>query len=138
MTRLALALSCTAPMMLQAQAPELPFGAGEELRYRVSAGKLGSIGEGVMSVSGPIDVRGTATLALRSDVHARVGLVKTSERAESWIDPARMTALRYAKRTRGPFSRGDHRVLAHVSWNRLGNVYCEPPFHGLRCLRTAS
>jgi hypothetical protein len=110
MTRLALALSCTAPMTIQAQAPELPFGAGERLRYRVSAGKLGSIGEGIMSVTGPIDVRGTSTLALRSDVHARVGLVKTSERAESWIDPTRMTALRYAKRTRGPFSRSDHRV----------------------------
>jgi hypothetical protein len=95
---------------LHGQSAELPFGAGERLRYTVSAGRLGSIGEGVMSVDGPVDVRGIAALVLRSDVHARVGFVKTSERAESWIDPARMASLRYSKRARGPFARGDQRV----------------------------
>jgi hypothetical protein len=95
---------------LHAQSAELPFAIGERLRYTVSAGKLGSIGEGVMSVDGPVDVRGTAALVLRSDVHARVGFLKTSERAESWIDPTRMAALRYSKRARGPFARGDEHV----------------------------
>jgi hypothetical protein len=91
---------------VRAQVAQLPFAAGEQLRYRVSAGKLGTIGEGVMSVDGPVDVRGTATLVLRSEVHARVGLIKTTERSESWIDPTRMAALRYRKRTRGMFARG--------------------------------
>ena len=82
------------------------LAAGEQLRYRVSAGRLGTIGEGVMSVDGPVDIRGIPTLLLRSDVHARVGLIKTTERSESWIDPTRMAALRYQKRTRGMFARG--------------------------------
>jgi hypothetical protein len=89
---------------------ELPFSAGERLHYRVSAGKLGSIGEGVMSVEGPVDIRGTGAWVLRSEVHARVGFMKTSERAESWIDPSRMATLRYVKRARGPFSGADERV----------------------------
>ena len=94
----------------QAQSATLPFGVGERLEYRVSVGRLGTVGEGVMSVDGPVDIRGTATLALRSDVRAQVGLIKSTERAESWIDPTRMAALRYRKRTRGMFSRGDERV----------------------------
>ena len=90
----------------RAQENPLPFAAGERLHYSVSARKLGTIGEGVMSVDGPVDVRGTATLVLRSEVQARVGPIKTTERAESWIDPTRMAALRYQKRTRGMFARG--------------------------------
>ena len=93
-----------------AQATELPFVVGERLQYRVSAGRLGSIGEGVMSVEGPAEIRGTSALVLRSVIQARVGLFKTTERSESWIDPTRMAALRYTKRARGPFSRGDQRV----------------------------
>ena len=98
------------PSHLRAQDSALPFAAGERLHYRVTAGRFGSIGEGTMSVDGPVEVRGIATLALRSEVHARVGLIKSTERAESWIDPTRMAALRYQKRTRGMFSRGDDRV----------------------------
>jgi hypothetical protein len=90
----------------RAQENPLPFAAGERLHYSVSARKLGTIGEGVMSVDGPVDVRGTPTLVLRSEVQARVGVIKTSERSESWIDPTRMAALRYQKRTRGMFARG--------------------------------
>ena len=100
-TLVGLALGAFVASTGRAQATELPFGVGERLRYRVSVGKLGTIGEGVMSVDGPVDVRGTPTLVLRSEIHARVGLIKTTERAESWIDPTRMAALRYQKRNRG-------------------------------------
>lgn len=123
-------LHLVSALSVRAQSTELPFGVGERLRYTVSAGKLGSIGEGVMSVDGPVDVRGTATLVLRSHVHARIGFVKTSERAESWIDPTRMTALRYSKRARGPFSRGDERVELYPNdqrWeDRSGRVGVSP------------
>jgi hypothetical protein len=95
---------------VHAQVAELPFGAGERLTYRVSVSKFGSVGEGVMSVEGPVDIRGTSAFVLRSDIHARIGFVKTTERSESWIDPTRMAALRYTKRTRGPLSRGDQHV----------------------------
>ncbi len=90
-----------------AQSAALPFEVGERLRYRVSVGRLGSVGEGEMSVSGPVDVRGTETLLLRSEVRAKFGLFKSSELAESWIDPTRMAVLRYQKRTRGSFTRDD-------------------------------
>jgi hypothetical protein len=36
-----------------AQATGLPFEIGERLRYRVSVSKLGTVGEGEMSVGGP-------------------------------------------------------------------------------------
>ena len=104
------ALQLLATAAAGAQGNELPFAVGERLEYRVAVGKLGSIGEGVMSVEGPVDIRGTSALVLRSNIQARIGLLKTTERSESWIDPTRMTALRYTKRARGPFSRADQRV----------------------------
>ena len=94
-----------------AQDAALPFGAGERLHYRVSVKRLGTIGEGVMSVDGPVDVRGTPTIALRSEIRARIGLIKTTERSESWIDPIRMASLRYQKRTRGMFARGEEQQI---------------------------
>ena len=94
-----------------AQATELPFDVGERLHYRVSLGRLGTVGEGEFSVDGPEAVRGTETLVLRSQVSARVGFVKTTERAQSWIDPTRMTALRYRKRTHGALTRDDEQQV---------------------------
>jgi hypothetical protein len=104
-----------------AQDSLLPFGIGERLEYRVSVGKLGSVGSGTMSVDGPVDIRGTVTVVLRSEIQARVGLIKSTERATSWIDPARMTALRYQKRTRGMFSRGDEQVEMYPDEHRWEN-----------------
>jgi hypothetical protein len=104
---LAVALDMSVALSSAAQTPELPFDVGERLRYRLQVGKLGTIGEGEMSVSGPVDVRGTETLVLRSEIRAKFGFVKTTDRAESWIDPRRMAALRYQKRTHGAFSKDD-------------------------------
>ena len=104
---LAAALEAAIVMQGRAQATGLPFEIGERLRYRVSVSRLGTVGEGEMSVSGPEAVRGTETLVLRSEISAKVGFVKKSERTESWVDPIRMAALRYQKRTRSPFTRDD-------------------------------
>ena len=100
-------LGCAMLPRAGAQTSPLPFDIGERLRYRVTLGRLGNVGEGEMSVDGPEAVRGTETLILRSQVSARVGFVKTTERAESWIDPTRMTALRYFKRTQRALTRDD-------------------------------
>ena len=89
---------------------ELPFIAGERLHYRVTVARLGTVGEGMMSVDGPADVRGTQTLVLRSHVKAQVAFLKSDERAESWIDPTRMAVLRYQKTGRGSMARGDVNV----------------------------
>jgi hypothetical protein len=104
---LAGALHATIVMQARAQTAGLPFEIGERLRYRVSVGKLGTVGQGEMSVAGPEAIRGTETLVLRSEIFAKVGFVKKTERTESWIDPTRMAALRYQKRTRGAFTRDD-------------------------------
>lgn len=104
-------LECAMLARADAQGTELPFDVGERLRYRVSLGKLGTVGDGEMSVDGPEAVRGTETLVLRSRVSARVGFVKTTERAQSWIDPNRMTALRYFKRTQRALTRDDEQQV---------------------------
>jgi hypothetical protein len=103
----AVALQATVDTQGRAQGAGLPFEIGERLHYRVSVGKLGTVGEGEMSIGGPEAVRGTETLVLTSEISAKFGFVKKTERAESWIDPTRMAALRYEKRTRGAFTRDD-------------------------------
>lgn len=104
-----------------AQERPLPFGVGERLEYRVSVAKLGTVGTGSMSVEGPVDVRGTSTFALRSEIRARVGPLENTERAESWLDPTRMAALRYRKRARGAFSRNDDQVELYPDERRWTN-----------------
>jgi hypothetical protein len=104
-------LNLTVVMQASAQASQLPFEVGERLRYRVSVGRLGTVGEGEMSVGGPAAVRGTETLVLTSEIHAKVGFLKTTERVESWIDPTRMAALRYQKRTRAALARDDEQQV---------------------------
>src|SRR5690349_14379595 len=100
-------LACTNAAFAQT---ELPFVAGERLHYRVSVSRLGTVGEGTMSVDGPVGVRGIQTLVLRSEVKAQVAFLKSDERSESWIDPTRMAVLRYKKTGRGSMARGDVNV----------------------------
>ena len=108
---IAAALELASAIPSGAQVGQLPFESGERLRYRVSVGKMGAVGEGEMTVSGPVDLRGIETLILRSEIHARFGFVTKTERAESWIDPTRMAALRYTKRTHGAFTRDDEQSV---------------------------
>lgn len=90
--------------------PGLPFSIGERLTYRVKSGKFGAVGRGVMTVDGPVDVRGTATYLLRSEMHARVGFIGAMERAESWLDPSRMMSLRFRKQEKRAFIGKDAQV----------------------------
>jgi hypothetical protein len=106
-----MALELVSAIPSGAQIGQLPFDSGERLRYRVSVGKMGAVGDGEMRVDGPVDVRGTETLVLRSEIHARFGFVTKTEVAESWIDPTRMAALRYTKRTHGTFTRDDEQSV---------------------------
>jgi hypothetical protein len=76
------------------QLPDLPFAPGERLTYagRVHVGVGGS---GTISVDAPSELRGTTTWVLHSDMQGKLGPVKGTERNASWLDPARMTSLRY-------------------------------------------
>jgi hypothetical protein len=112
MTRLTIgvALALMAPLTLCAQtSAELPFTIGERLNYGVTVGNR-HVGQGSMSIQGPEDVRGVATYLLRSEVRARLGPIKAIDRADSWLDPARMSALRFRKRERRAFTGSDEQV----------------------------
>ena len=83
-----------------AEGTDLPFFAGERLTYRVRVSRFGGSGKGEMTVEGPVDLRGTATYVLRSNVQTRVGPVKAVNRSESWLDVMRMATLRFRKHER--------------------------------------
>ncbi len=87
----------------------LPFVAGETLTYAVRIGSMAA-GRGTMSIEGPVVVRGIATLLLRSDMRAGVGLLNGSGRSRSWLDSERMASLRFAKDERKLLSRHSEAV----------------------------
>ena len=115
------ALLLLAPALLGAQevpslpregsAPaELPFAVGERLAFRVHVARLGDVGRGAMWIEGPAEVRGQLAYRLRFEFGTRVGPVKVENRTESWLDPERMTTLRFQKHERQPLSKHDQRV----------------------------
>lgn len=110
-TRYAIALGLLAalPALSGAQADHLPFGPGERLTFQGRV-RTGVSGGGTLWVEGPIDVRGTSTWLLHSDMEGRVGPLRASDRNASWLDPIRMTALRYTSRERHILTRHDDAV----------------------------
>jgi uncharacterized protein DUF3108 len=107
---LSLALAIvSARMNAQAQSA-VPFGAGERLTFVVSTPHGGKIGDAVMSLTGPTDVRGRATLLASFDTRIRVALMNGSNESKSWIDPKDMTSLRFTKHEHRPFSSNDDSV----------------------------
>ena len=109
--RVALALLCatgaTEAQGMAASASDddqLPFFSGERLTYRVRVSRFGGSGKAELTVEGPVDLRGTSTYVLRSNVQTRVGPVKAVNRSESWLDVVRMATLRFTKRERSVVS----------------------------------
>lgn len=94
------ALSVPVGGQAQQQASQLPFAAGERITYRVTAKGMGTIGQATMSVGGPVDVRGTATLLLYSKTVGGFGPFKGSQTSESWFDPIARRSLRFYERER--------------------------------------
>ena len=94
-----------------AQAPgPLPFGSGERLTFGIRAFKFGTIGHAVMAVTGPTYVRGVETMLVSMDTRMGVLFMKGSDANRSWLDPRRMTSLRFEKHQRRPFSSADDSV----------------------------
>ena len=83
----------------------LPFGAGERLTYSVRIAGTGAAGRGVMTVTGPVDLRGVEVLLLRSEMKAGVGPFTGVGRTQSWLDVGRMAALRFVKDERRVLAR---------------------------------
>ena len=125
---LLLLASLVAPVRVSAQpsalrdtapAPRLPFPVGEVLDYRVNVALGGNIGHGQMRVEGPVLERGVPTWRLVSEMKARRAFVRATDRTTSWLDPARLTAVRFEKRERHPLSQSDALVemdLAAGTW----------------------
>lgn len=87
-----------------------PFHVGERLKYAVRLSAVSLRGHGAMWIDGPEVVRGIETYVLHFGFKARLGPVKVSDTTESWLDPRRMTSLRFVKRERHPFSSSDEDV----------------------------
>jgi hypothetical protein len=87
----------------------LPFAPGEKLTF---AGKVhsGVSGGGTLWVEGPVELRGATTWLLHSDMEGRVGPLRATDRNASWLDPIRMTSLRYTSRERHIVSKHDDAV----------------------------
>jgi hypothetical protein len=87
----------------------LPFAPGERLTFEGHV-HTGVSGGGTLWVEGPVELRGTTTWLLHSDMEGRVGPLRATDRTASWLDPVRMTALRYTSRERHIVSRHDDAV----------------------------
>lgn len=109
---------------------DLPFCVGEHLEYRVEVSRVRASGRGVMSVEGPVELRGSQTYLLRFDFKAGLGPLKASDRTESWLDPLRMTSLRFRKRERLPLSKAQQDVELYPDeqrWEGLRGTAGESP-----------
>ena len=78
-------------------APVRPFAVGERLEYRVRVPVFGTVGRGVLSVGAIDTVRGVPTWVLRFDVDAGVGPLHGTDHSASWLDPVRMSTMRYTR-----------------------------------------
>lgn len=93
-----------------AQPQQLPFALGERLNYKVTVGKLGSVGKGSMWIEGPVELRGVTTWLLRFDFEAGIGPMKAFDRTSSWLDPQGMKSIRYIKHEKHVLSKRDETV----------------------------
>jgi hypothetical protein len=113
----ALALPAIATDTSAQQPVDLPFAPGEKFEY---AGRV-HVGVSVRAsfrVEGPSELRGVTVWTLHSDVEGKVGFVRASNRAVSWLDPLHMSALRYTSRERHLFSKTDDDVNIFASEKR--------------------
>ena len=99
---------------------ELPFAPGERFEYTGRV-HIGVSGRGTLRIEGPTALRGTTTWTLHSDMEGKFGFLRASDRSVSWIDPVRMSALRYTSRERHLLTRNDDVVDIFASekrWSR--------------------
>lgn len=87
-----------------------PFLVGEVLTYRVNVSRGGNIGRGEMRVEGPVSERGVVTWRLVSEMKAKRGFVRATDKTTSWLDPVRFASTRFEKRERHPLSSSDEVV----------------------------
>ncbi len=109
-TAKAMARAVPQPLPTPLRRDSLPFGNGEKLTFNIRTAKFGNVGKAVMSLGGPVDIRGTPTMLASFDASAGVMFLKGHDATRSWIDLDRMTSLRFEKTERRPFSSANDSV----------------------------
>ena len=112
-----LALLPSAAIARAQSASHLPFAPGERLTFKGRV-HTGVSGGGALWIEGPVELRGTTTWLLHSDMEGRVGPFRATDKNASWLDPIRMTALRYTSRERHILSKHDEAVDIFAGENR--------------------
>ena len=80
------------------------FSCGELLTFDIRTDKFGRVGNAVMSLTGPFEVRGVETVMASLTASAGIMFLKGHDATRSWFDPVRMTSLRYQKIEKRPFA----------------------------------
>lgn len=93
----ATALCAQEPAVVPVRTRALPFAIGEALNYKVRVGRLGDVGTGRMWIEGPLDEQGVTVWRLRSEIKARKGPIRATDRTSSWFDPVRLAIVRFEK-----------------------------------------
>jgi hypothetical protein len=105
-----LALHCCAPLAGAQESRGLPFAPGEKFTYAVRVATMGAKGRSTLWIDGTAVVRGAEVYVLRSETSVGIGFVKGVDRTTSYLDPARMTALRFVKKSRHIIASADDSV----------------------------
>ena len=103
---------------VSAQELSLPFKVGEALNYEVRIQRMGNVGTGRMWIEGPVVEQGVPTWRIRSEIDAGKGPIRASDRTSSWLDPIRMSILRFEKQERHVLSRSDEHVTVDRATHR--------------------
>jgi hypothetical protein len=117
MSLAALAFPASATDASAQQSLDLPFAPGEKFEYTGRV-HVGVSVRGTFRVEGPSELRGATVWTLHSDVEGKIGFVKASNRAASWLDPLHMSALRYTSSERHLFTKIDDDISIFASEKR--------------------
>lgn len=74
---------------------DVPFGPGEQLVYRVTWGIFGTVGQGVLEVTGVDTIRGHPSYSLSFKVRGGVLFAKVDDHTQSWLDVATLASHRF-------------------------------------------
>jgi hypothetical protein len=75
--------------------PAVPFGVGEQARYRVSYNVVGRVGTGAMNIIGVDTIRGRPAYHAVFTLQGRFLFARVDNRFDSWIDAERIFSHRY-------------------------------------------
>jgi hypothetical protein len=73
----------------------VPFGVGERLEYDVKYGIAGTVGKGVLEVTGIDTIRGRPAYHLDFTLKGGVLFAKVDDRLQSWLDVSRLISHRF-------------------------------------------